>query len=287
MKLHASIFFCVFLWGTSYVAITIGLADFTPMELAAGRFGMAAILLIPVLILRKTKLPDWKTLLAITVVSTIGIVGYQIALNYALLYHHPSLVSFVTNAIPIFVALIGFFVLSESLNAWGWMGLVLGLLGVFIMNLPLNDIKIEEVIILLICPVTAAIFYVLQKPLTRHIAAIDLMMFQIVIGGIVLLTIDPSFLKSAFSASMVPMLATIYLAVFPTIVALLIWAWVLTVTEVTYASGYIFLVPLSTLFTAYLLLGQSPDWRESLGGLFILSGVHLLHRTKTQLSPNS
>ena len=163
----------------------------------------------------------------------------------------------------------------------GWIGLLVGLLGVWIMNG--NGVRLLsfEIMLLLIVPISSSIFFVLQKPLLVRLKSYEVMVYSIISGALLLLINDHSFFIQMFSASAKANFAAVYLGVIPTAIAFNLWAFVLSKVDVSYASRFLYLVPLITVLFSLLILNQLPLMQTILGGIVILLGVFIAAKSKT------
>ncbi len=269
------IFFCIITWGSSYVFVEIGLHEFSPSQIASYRFIIASLTMLPVVFLKKIRIPTLKEGLVLCVISTVGVATYHIALNVSTLHYSANSVSFVANSLPIFITVISGILLKERTPLLGWISLLIGLIGVAILNY--NDgFDFEwSTIVLLVIPLSSSLFFILQKPLLKTLEPYEVMFYTILIGSLILVLFDSSLIEKAFESSFISNLSIIYLGVVPTAISYNLWAYVLTKMDVSAASRYIYLVPVFTMFFSFFMLGELPSFNSFLGGSVILSGVYL------------
>lgn len=119
------------LWGVPYLFIEVALRDIGPLSVAAGRVAIAAIVMAPFLLRGKRWLvlaKRWRALLALAVVEVV----VPLSLITAGQLSVPSGTTGVLIATePLFIALLAPLLFRKAwLSPIGWVGLVLGLLGV-------------------------------------------------------------------------------------------------------------------------------------------------------------
>jgi drug/metabolite transporter (DMT)-like permease len=127
-----------FLWSTSWVLIKISLHDIPPLIFAGLRYMLAALLLVPALIRKRTALrtltrKDWTQLIL------LGVVFYALAQGgqfLTLMYLDATPFSLLLNFSTVVVAVIGIFSLREVPSLLQWGGVVVFLGGVLIYFLP-------------------------------------------------------------------------------------------------------------------------------------------------------
>lgn len=117
-------------WGTTYLAIRIGVHSFPPFLFAALRNGMAGVLLCSYFLAKGAKLPKGKELLHILVPGfAILFVGNGF-LTWAEVYLESGVAALITSIFPFMVTLISFFMnKQDKLNSDMLVGLFLGLIG--------------------------------------------------------------------------------------------------------------------------------------------------------------
>ena len=71
-------------WSSAFPAISFGLEHFTPGELSLGRFGVASLCFLLLVLLGIIRLPPLRHWPAIILLGGIGIAGYQLLLGYGM-----------------------------------------------------------------------------------------------------------------------------------------------------------------------------------------------------------
>lgn len=270
------IFFCIMVWGSSYVAIKIGLEDFTPTQVASYRFAIAGLASLVMMIVNKTPLPSRLEMGQIMLVAFFGIFLYHISITYSTTYFHPNIVSFVSNTAPLFMLILSKFLLSEDLVDTRWSGFALAMIGVLVMNFSVGAVHLDWAhLALFLIPVSSAVFFVLQKPLLRKMKSTHVMNYCIVVGALMLNLWDFSFISKISINPIRSQTAIVYLGILPTIVAFQLWSYLLSRTKVSDLSGPLYLVPVSTVICAYIMLDTSPEIITLAGGAITLLGVVL------------
>ncbi|MEV7135705.1 DMT family transporter [Arthrobacter sp. NPDC093128] len=119
------------LWGVPYLFIEIALRDIGPLWIAAGRVAIAALVMTPFLLHRqrwRVLTKRWRALLVLAVVEVVVPLSL-ITLGQLSVPSGTTGVIIATE--PIFVAVLApLLVRKPWLNPSGWVGLVLGLIGV-------------------------------------------------------------------------------------------------------------------------------------------------------------
>lgn len=127
LKSTALILLVIFLWGSNFVAIKIGVEAIDPLVLLAMRFTVAGLIFIPFM-----KWPGWVKARQIMLVGLLMGPLHQGLLYIALTYLDAGLVSIIMKSNVIMVTLIGWFFLKETVGWRTWAGIGVGLLGVVV-----------------------------------------------------------------------------------------------------------------------------------------------------------
>jgi drug/metabolite transporter (DMT)-like permease len=128
--------FVTFLWSTSWVLIKIGLKDIPPLTFAGLRYALAFLCLLPLLMrashrkaIRSLPRRRWVELIL------LGLLFYAVTqgASFVSLAYLPAVtVSLLWNLTTITVALLGIWILAESLTILRWGGVALNLTGVLV-----------------------------------------------------------------------------------------------------------------------------------------------------------
>jgi drug/metabolite transporter (DMT)-like permease len=118
------------LWGAAYLFTRAAVPDFGPAPLVALRLGMAAMMLLPIVLLRghgPQLRAFWRPL------GTLGVLYTAVPflmISFAALHITAGLVAVLNATAPLFAALIARVFFQERLGAWRSAGLFIGFLGV-------------------------------------------------------------------------------------------------------------------------------------------------------------
>jgi drug/metabolite transporter (DMT)-like permease len=280
------------IWGSTWAAIKVGLHDLPPITFAGIRFVIAAALLFGIIAARRLSLPrtaaDWQ-LLAWT--------GFlNITANYALVfwgeqYLASGLAALLNATIPLFgLPLAHRYVAGEQLTATKISGVLLGIIGVAgVCSAELGGNGAHAFwgsVAIIVASLAGAQGSVLVKAKGGHIEPAMLAGVQMATGcvpllvGGVLLEGNPLGYHWTTSAVM----SLVYLAVVGSVVAFLMYYWLIRHTQVTRVLLIPLVTPLVAVLLGVLLLGERLAWGTLLGGAAILSGVGLVVFGKSVIS---
>lgn len=271
------------IWGSTWLAIKLGLRDLPPLTFAGIRFALAGGVLFVIVRVTRTSLPrskrEWLLL---------GYTGLlSITINYALVFwgeQHISsgLAALLSATVPLFgLPLAHQHLQSEPLTRWKGAGVLLGLLGVAVVFS--GELGIGGPIALwasagiILAAFVTAHASVLVKAAGTHIEPSVMAGVQMIGGCIPLLIVGIAFEGSPLHFHWTPLaLACLaYLTVMGSVVAFLLYYWLIRHTAV---SG-VLMIPLATPFVAVLFgvifAGETIGWHTAIGGVAIIGGVAL------------
>ncbi len=274
------------LWAGTYVAGKIALRSFTPVELNAARFSLAALILSPVLVRGWRQLPrDRRTLFALGQAVLFGFVLNKAFEYFGLALSTASDVALLIATESVFTALLSWTFLRERVTRTGVAALALGLAGAYLIvergfvptfgggfgaSRVVGDLL---VVISLLCE---AAYTVRGK--TALASVPPLLFVSASIAGSLLVWIPAGAVDVArVGWPHVPLsgwLALLYMAAIATVAGYFLWFRALTSIDVSAAAPALFIQPLLGAGLAVLLLGDAVTWATLLGAALI--GLSLL-----------
>lgn len=268
----------VLLWASSFAGIGAALEDFSPGPLTLGRFLVASIVFLGLAAARPPRRPAKRDLGLLLVLGLFGIVVYHLLIGYGQRTVSAGAAGTLSNTSPIFTALWGTLFLGERLRSLGWVGIGVAFAGAMLIGIGEGrDFSLElGALLVLLAALTWSVFFALQR---RHVARFgprDLIAWTTWVGTAGLLPFFPALLAEAPLAGAEACLALVYLGVGPTVLAYVAWAFVLSRLPVSFASGFLYLVPALAFLFGWLWLGQVPSWLTAAGGMVALAGVMLV-----------
>jgi len=283
-----------FLMASSFIASKILLtADVPPLMLAGWRFFIGSFAVLPLVLFAKssfptTLMPPHFTLRDWIIVSLIGL--FQTAGTTGLLFLAMRTISAGTAAIllftnPLWVALIGHFILRERLSGLRLGGLFCGIFGVSLAlgasGTGLSHEPLEGQLIGVASAICWALATILLKRTRLSINVWALNFWQMFVGALLLLAVAYAL------AEHVPLVALasiklwecfFWLAVPCSAGAYSLWFLALHRGGATQTSGYLFIVPLFTVIMSALFLGTGLSLAQACGGVLVGVALWLVNR---------
>lgn len=274
------------IWGSTWLFIKLGLQDLPPLTFAGIRFVIACVILFSLIGTRGIRLPangrDWG-LLAIT-----GVLSFS--LNYGLVfwgeqYISSGLAALLQSTLPAFGLVFAHFHLPGERMTWSKiLGVVLGVLGVAVVfsnQLAIAGGKaLAGSIALVLSAMFAAYSNVLVKAHGRKLEPVILAAGQMFFGLIPLLLIGIPLEGNPFRFRWTPIavLSLFYLAVVGSVIAFVLYYWLVHKVEVTKTMLISLVTPVVAVVLGIVVLGEDLSWRTVAGGVMIMAGVRFVTR---------
>ena len=270
----------ILLWASSFAAVRASLQAFTPGHIALFRFLIASVLLAVLALINRIKLPKLKDIPVIFLLGFLGIAVFHTAQNYGQVTVTAGSAAMIVSSVPIFTAMLATILLREKLKLWGWLGIFISFLGVYLIALGEREgIKFAPgVIILLLAAITAATYFVLQKPYLRRYSALQLVTYMMWVGTLFLLVFTPGLIEEVTNAPIEATMAAIFLGIFPSAVAYVTWSYALSRAPASIVASFLYLQPVLAVIIAWIWLSEIPALISIFGGVVTLLGVFLVNK---------
>ena len=270
------------IWGSTWLAIKIGVAE-TPPFLASGlRFLIASCILYAIIRARGLKIvltPDAKKLY-----TAMGILSFFIpfALVYwAEQYIPSSLSSILFAAFPFWVAIfVHFFLRTETIDIFKAAGIALGFLGVLLIFW--GDFNINNVLAalgmgaLVVSTMMQAYALTIVKRLGQPISPFVMNfvgMSMATVALLILSALTEPWGGIHWTATAVG--SILYLACFGSVVTFVTYYWLLKRIQAVYLSLTSFINPIVAVFLGALVLGEALEPMVFVGAALVLAGILL------------
>ena len=278
-------------WGSTFYAIRIGVAEVPPFLLAALRFLVAGLLVYGWALAAKERGPQGREWLSVFLLASL-----IFALDYGLLFWSeqrlPSGIAAVMLAtIPAFMALSEIIILrTQKLTVRLAFALLAGIAGVAVLmsrSILLGGAPIDTAGALAL--ITGAVTWSLASALSRKLPLPSSKVMssgaQMLAGGILLSIVSiargelPAFHPLAVSRG--AWIALLYLIFAGSIAGFTAYVWLLHHESPTKVGTYAYVNPVVAVIVGYWLGGEPLGARTILGMLFVLASVVIITRTRS------
>ena len=279
VKIFLAMAFVVGCWGYSPTGIHIGLQAYEPGHLALLRFLLASAFMAVVAVFRGINLPKIRDLPLLFALGFFAVSLHHVALNFGQQSVSAGASSVLAQSTPLFSTLLARFVFKNRVSAWRWGCVFLGLIGVVIVvagDHGLGSIDAHGLLILL-AAVSWSFYFALQKHHSRRYDGLTLVCYTVWFGTLLLLVYLPGLVSQVITAPVDVQLAVIGLGIFPSALAYLAWAYVLTHVDLSRATMTLYLIPPTAMAIASFALGERPTLMIVGGALVVMVSVLALN----------
>jgi drug/metabolite transporter (DMT)-like permease len=268
------------IWGGTWLAIRICLADMTPFFSAGFRFILAAVLIYGYMAIKDIPLPMDKTSIILYLIMGIFSFLFPFALVYWGEKYVPSGLAAVLFAIYPFVAalLSYFFLKDEKIGKYKITGMILSFGGIVVLFSDQFGGNMSNyfwgMIAITLSGVLQAGIAVMVKRFGQNLNPLSMNLIPMGISG-VLMTIlgfmleDFSKLQISYNSAM----ALLYLAFFGSIVAFTSYYWLLKRINIIMLSLVSFITPIIALILGWAISGEELLTIHLIGSCFVLGGI--------------
>lgn len=285
---YLEVLFAVIAWGASFIATKIALEDISPISIVWLRFTMGVVILgIAVAVRKQFALPNRNEWGYFALLGFLGITFHQWLQSNGLQTSEASTTAWIIATTPVFMALLGWVVLRESLPWVKIFGIILAALGVLavVTDGHLVSISIEKFgapgdILILISAFNWAVFSALSRRGLKAYSA-SMMIFYVMTFGWVftsLLFVAGKYYIELPHLSLNGWMGVIFLGIFCSGLAYIAWYDALQALSTAETGVFLYIEPLVAVVVAFFVLGEAITLASLLGGGIILFGVWMVNR---------
>ena len=280
--------FAVIVWGASFIATKVALQDISPITIVWLRFLMGVLILgLTVILQKQFALPARKEWTYFALLGFLGITFHQWLQSNGLQTSEAGTTAWIVATTPVFMALLGWFLLREKL---GWVkisGILLAFVGVLVVvskgnfaSISIGRLGAPGDVLILVSAVNWAVFSALsRRGLKSHHPS--LMMFYVMSFGWLLtslLFIPTNGLAEVGNLTVDGWAAVTFLGIFCSGLAYIAWYDALKALTTAQTGVFLYIEPLVAVVVAFFILGEAITFVSLLGGAIIIFGVWLVNR---------
>lgn len=269
------------IWGIAFAFISIAENSLTPANLALLRWLIASagyLAILPFLGKAKTKFEsrDWWRLL---VISFANVPLYHLSLNYGETTVSAGVAGLLVSLGPVFIALLSRVSLKEKIGRSLAFALFIATLGAAILSIPSlsgPSGSFDGIFEVVLTAIAYSIFAVLSKPLVSKYGALPVAIRAGLVGTVMLLPLlSESFVTQVSELSALGWFSVLYLSVLSTVLGYSLFYTLLGRGSVSRLSIQLYLIPIVSVISGSLLLGQGVTIFTFAGGAALLIAVAL------------
>jgi drug/metabolite transporter (DMT)-like permease len=290
-KLYLSVFCVAFFWGTTFLAIRIGLETIPPFILAGLRnYISGTLILLYILFTKKFEFLTLSQIFRALVLSVLMIVLANGLTTYSEKYITSGLASLISTLSPFFVLVLNLSLGNEKLSVKTVLGILLGMTGIFLIyqnnliELLNPDYRIGILAIILAVFAWAIGTIITKKGQRKPANMLMNICTQMFLAALMLHFIQhkitPDFTTENWSVKSIS--AVFYLAIFGSVVGYIAYNYLMTQWPSTKVAVLSYVNVVVALFLGWLILDEALSIRIIIATFLIILGVVIVnYRKKT------
>ncbi|MEO5776749.1 MAG: EamA family transporter [Flavobacterium sp.] len=290
-KLYLALFCVAFFWGTTFLAIRVGVETIPPFILAGIRNLISgSIIFLYLFTQKKLERVNTRQFFRAFVLAILMIVLANGLTTYSEKYITSGLASLISTLTPFCVLILNLILGQEKLSYKTIGGILLGMCGIFLIyQSSLSDLLIPEyrygIYALLLAILAWSIgTIIMKKGAENSLTMLMNVCVQMLIAGIVLTSLQfyltPNI--STVNWSMESIIAMIYLALFGSVVGYVAFSYLLTQLPSTKVVVLSYINLVVALFLGWLILDETITSRIIIATILIISGVIIVNYKKAK-----
>ncbi|MGE5627457.1 MAG: EamA family transporter [Solirubrobacterales bacterium] len=280
------------LWGSTYLAIRVGVGELPPTIFAGVRFLIAGSLMFCFASFKGLSMPK-----NISEVIKISIVGFLLltcgngSIVWAETHISSGMASLMIAVGPLFTAIIEWIIPGGAkMNKMGWLGLFIGFSGVAVLvftDLSSSSMDVFGVTMAIISSLTWSLGSIYSKKVFTNASTVTIIAIQMLAGGL-FLSIIGSFMGELSILHISPkgIMSILYLIIFGSLIGYSCYIYILEKWPAAKAATYAYVNPPVAVILGVIFLGEKITLKIVIASIIILSGVILVQTSKKSLVTN-
>lgn len=270
-KAETALLLTTLIWGSTFVAMKIGLRDISPILMTGARFTVATLFIVLVVGRKIFPVPDGAVVRG-TLLGGVLFLGF-IAQNVGLVYTTASKSAFITSLMVVIVPILQFAIEKRSPTIGNILGIVVVVAGLWLLTSPEGGgFNIGDGLTLA-CAVLFAFYIVYLDVASKTMSAVQLTFLQSA-SAAVLGIITASFFEDMYFRPTASVFVSVgYLTFFATVLTTFVQTKFQKDTTPTRAAVIFTIEPVWASITAYLFLDERLGDAGVAGGALIVAGV--------------
>ena len=272
-------------WGASFIATKYLLDELTPEAIISMRLILAITLLLVIALIQKRDFSiNLKSHAYILVLAVIAVFHLWIQVT-GLKYTTASNTGWIIGTAPIFMALFGLIFFKEKLNLIKISGIIVSTLGLFLLVGKGNPANIDLIknqgdLLVLFSAFTWGVYSMVNKKISLNYSPLMTILYLFIMMVIVIIpfSLNETAIKAILHLSGIGWISILFLGLFCSGVAYVIWAYALREMESAKVGAYLYFEPFVTVFTAWIFLKEDITLLMIFSGLIITAGVFLVNK---------
>ena len=269
-------------WGSAFPSIRVALGGYSPVQIALIRFLTGSSMLVIYGLYRKMGLPDRRDLPMIFFLAITGIALYHIPLNMGSRTINAGTVSLLNATAPVFTAILSMLLIRERLQLKGWIGIGTSFTGAALLALNGgNGVSIAfGALWVLFAAFSESFYFIYQKGLVKKYGPVNLTTYVFMAGTLIMLPFSQGLVSAAKQAPVEATVAAIYMGIFPTAIAYVLWAYDMSLFPASRVASLLYLSPVISIIIGWIWLKEIPNLFMLIGGTLAIAGVSIVQSSR-------
>lgn len=274
------------LWGSTYLAIRVGVGELPPTIFAGVRFLIAGSLMFGFALFKNLSMPkNASEVIKISIVGFLLLTCGNGSIVWAETHISSGMASLMIAIGPLFTAIIEWILPGEDkMNKIGWLGLLLGFSGVAVLvftDLNGSSMDVFGVTMAIISSLTWSLGSIYSKKVFTKASTITIIAIQMLAGGFFLTLIGSLMGElSIIHITTKGIGAILYLIIFGSLIGYSCYIYILEKWPAAKAATYAYVNPPVAVILGVVFLGEKISLKIVLASIIILSGVILVQTSK-------
>lgn len=272
-------------WGTTFLAISIGVKTFPPLLMAAFRHTAAGIILLTYFLLRGYKIPGFSSLKTFSFNGVLMLAGGNGIISWGMQYVGSGLTALICALTPVWIVVINRVSGNqEKLHPLSVLGFLVCLIGQFFLfkdkvELFKDEMFVWGVLAVILSNFLWALGTVYSKNHQTQTHPLFASAWQMIPGGLLLFVL--ALFRGemhAFSPAPEAINALIYLILFGSILGYGSYMYVIKKLPATIVSTYAYINTIVAIILAWFWLQESMNFSTIIALILTISGVYLVNK---------
>jgi len=279
------ILLAVIFWGTSFVATKTLLTEIKPVTIIILRLIIGSVLLTIIALYTKRNFSlNFKSHSWIFILALIAVFHLWIQVT-GLQFTTAANTGWIIGTAPIFMAVMGLIFFKEKITLLSFGGIVLAIFGLLMLigkgnitNIGLIENKGD--LLVLRSAFTWGVYSMVNKKISLTYSPLMTILYLFLMMAIIIIpfNLNNETISSVINLSTVGWVMVLFLGLFCSGIAYVIWAQALRDMESAKVGAFLYLEPLITVFAAWFFLSEEITLLMIISGLLITIGVIIVNK---------
>ena len=285
MAMGKALFILYLIWGFNWVVMKEATLFFPPVLFSCYRFVIGAVVLIGITLWCRMPLPPKRYWPWIIATGLLQIAVNNAAIQIGVTSLGAGLVAVVNYSMPVWMSILAYFILHETLTKRKILGIVLSMVGMYV----LMDVEIVGDITGLLLTIGGAIAWAIAAVIVKYqdkvmhrqqqketCTMIQYTTWQIAAGALFLWVYAMLFEQGQVTWTPMAVSCLAYNGVLASALAFFLWNYILTKMEASNAGVASLGVPVVGVICNVIFMHEAVHWNTAVGMVLILAGIFLI-----------